>query len=138
VEKGGLMLPPWKTKNRGKLMPRQRLMAAFVHQQFLRDPNRRWRWLAHAAIMAKHRLHDSALALRYAQDIAEHAPAALHWARQMRIFLLEDLGEVESAKILLGGLLASGEITDPHELHFLMQRLEAMKNDERSSKASKH
>ena len=39
---------------------RERLMLEFVHQQFLHDPNRRWRWLAHAAIMAKHRLHDDA------------------------------------------------------------------------------
>ena len=27
---------------------RERLMLEFVHQQFMRDPNRRWRWLAHA------------------------------------------------------------------------------------------
>ena len=43
---------------------RERLMLEFVHREFLRDPNRRWRWLAHASIMAKHRLHDTSLALR--------------------------------------------------------------------------
>ena len=53
------------------------------------------------------------LALRYAQDITQYARGASDWARQMRIFILEDMGEVESAKILLGGLLASGEVTDP-------------------------
>ena len=109
-------------------LARARLMLEFVHRQFLRDPNRRWRWLAHATIMAKHRLHDDALALRYARDIAQYAPAAPGWARQMQIFILEDIGELESAKILLGGLIASGEIKDAHELHFLMERLEAMKN----------
>ncbi len=117
---------------------RERLMVGFVHRQFMRDPNRRWRWLAHGTIMAKHRLHDNELALRYARDIARHAPAAPDWARQMQIFILEDIGELESAKILLGGLLASGQIKDERELHFLVERLEAMKNGEKPSPAAKN
>ena len=116
---------------------RERLMLEFVHEQFLQDPNRRWRWLAHSAIMAHHRLRETALALRYADDIARLAPAAPGWARQMRIFILEDIGELESAKILLGGLLESGEIKDERELRFLAERLESMKNAEKSSRSSK-
>ena len=116
---------------------KQRLMFDFVHRKFLEDPDRRWRWLAHCAILAKHRLHDMPLALQYAQDITLHAGAASGWARQMRIFLLEDMGEVESATVLLGGLLASGEVTDPREIHFLTERLEQMKNAEKSSSSSK-
>ena len=116
---------------------RERLMLEFVHEQFMQDPNRRWRWLAHSAIMARHRLHDTALAMRYADDIARLAPAAPGWARQMRIFILEDIGELESAKILLGGLLESGEVKDERELRFLAQRLEDMKNAENSSHSSK-
>ena len=117
---------------------RQRMMFDFVLEQFLRDPNRRWRWLAHATIMAKHRLNDSALALSYADEIARRAPAAPHWARQMRIFILEDIGELESARIILGGLLADGEIRDEHELRFLTERLEAMESAEKPSPASKN
>lgn len=116
---------------------RKRLMAEFVHEQFLRDPEQRWRWLAYTAILAKHRLKDPALALRYARDIARLARTAPGWARQMHIFLLEDLGELESAKILLGGLLASGEIKDERELYFLTERLKDMKNDEKPSFPSK-
>jgi hypothetical protein len=116
---------------------KQRLMFDFVHRKFLEDPGRRWRWLAHCAILAKHRLHDMPLALQYAQDITQYARGASDWARQMQIFILEDMGEVESAKILLGGLLASGEVTESHEIHFLTQRLEQMKNAEKSSAASK-
>ena len=117
---------------------KQRLMFEFVHRKFLEDPDRRWRWLAHCAILAKHRLHDMPLALSYAQDITRHARAASDWARQMRIFILEDMGELESATVLLGGLLASGEITDPKEIHFLTERLEELKNAEKSSPASKN
>ena len=104
---------------------KQRQMLEFVYEQFFQDPNHRWPWLAHAVYIAKHRLHDLPLALRYAQAIAAYATGEQvpHWAQQMQIFVLEDIGEIESAKVLIGGLLESGTITDPQELQFLMNRL---------------
>jgi hypothetical protein len=116
---------------------RQRQMCDFVFGQFQRDPDRRWRWLAHCAIMAKHRLGDTPLALSYAEAIARDARRASGWARQMRIFILEDLGEREAATVLLGGLLAGGEVTDPREIHFLTERLQALRGDGKSSPPSK-
>jgi len=115
---------------------KQRAMCEFVHAQFLAAPDDRWRWLAHCAIMAKHRLKDQALALRYATDITQNASKASGWARQMRIFILEDMGETESAKVLLGGLLATGEITDPSESNFLTERLQALELTGKSSTPS--
>jgi len=103
-----------------------RTMLDFVHEEFLRAPNERWRWLAHAALVAKHRLHDMPLALRYADDITRHATHAQSWARQMRIFILEDMDELQAAKIMIRDLLLGGRITDPAELRFLRQRLEDM------------
>jgi len=117
---------------------KQRAMLDFVHRRFLDDPGRRWRWLAHAAIVARHRLGDLTLALRYADDIARHASGAPGWARQMRIFILEDMGEREAARILLGGLLAGGEVTDPQEIRFLSERLEALRAAENSSPPSRN
>ena len=117
--------------------PRQRSMCEFVHSEFLAQPNTRWRWLAHCAIMARHRLKDTPLALRYAEDIAKHAGKASGWARQMRIFLLEDMGEVERATVLLGGLLAGNEVTDPKELHFLTGQLEKLKAVKKSTNVEK-
>lgn len=116
---------------------KQRAMCGFVHARFLEAPDARWRWLAHCAIMAKHRLQDPSLALRYAADITRHAGKASGWARQMQIFILEDLGETESAKVLLGGLIANGEVTDPSELHFLTERLQALENVRKPAAASK-
>lgn len=117
---------------------KQRQMLEFVYRQFLADPDRRWPWLAHAAIMAKHRLHDLPLALRYAQALAERAngPGVPHWARQMQIFLYEDMGEYQTARLLLGGLLDSGAVQDPHESHFLIERLETLRSAEKSSSPS--
>jgi hypothetical protein len=110
---------------------KQRQMLDFLYRAFLNDPNRRWQWLAHAAVVAKHRLHDLPLALKYAQAIARHARGAdvPHWAQQMPIFILEDMGEVQSAKVLLGALLANGQISDPHEIYFLGQRLKALEKN---------
>ena len=107
---------------------KQRAMCEFVHARFMEAPDVRWRWLAHCAIMAKHRLQDRQLALRYATDITRYAGAASGWARQMRIFILEEMGEIGSAKVLLGGLLATGEVTDTSELHFLSERLQALES----------
>ena len=117
---------------------KRRQMLEFVYREFLVDPDRRWPWLAHAAIMAKHRVHDLPLALRYAQALAERAtgPGVPHWVKQMRIFLHEDIGEYETARVLLGGLLDSGAVQDSHELRFLIQRLERLKRAEKSSSPS--
>jgi hypothetical protein len=115
---------------------RQRHICEFVRRQFDADPNRRWRWLAHCAIVAKHRLADRRLALSYADAITRQAREASSWARQMRIFILEDLGEIEAATVLLGGLLESGEVADPREIHFLTEQLERMKAVGKSSPPS--
>jgi hypothetical protein len=115
---------------------KQRRMCDFVRAQFDLDPNRRWRWLAHCAIVAKHRLRDERLALAYAEAIARDARLASGWARQMRIFMLEDLGEIEAARVLLGGLLASGEVSDPKEIYFLAKKLEEMEVAGKSSPLS--
>ena len=108
--------------------PRQRIMLDLAAEAFVERPLQRWRWLAEAAIIARHRLEDLELALEYARLIAEHTePGQIpFWARDLRILVLEDMGELEAARVLIGGLLASGEITDPHEIRFLERRLEAL------------
>jgi hypothetical protein len=118
---------------------RQRQMADFAYRQFLADPQRRWPWLAHAAIMAKHRLGDTTLALHYAKTLRERAtdPSIPSWVKQMELPIYEDVGEFQAAKILLGGLLHSGQITDPHELQFLIGRLERLEAAEKSSTTPK-
>ena len=107
---------------------KQRAMLDFVAREFRRDPGARWPWMAHAVYVAKHRAGDLELALSYARSLTEHAEGTEipNWARQMVIFVLEDMGELDSAKVLLGGLLNSGKITDPHERWFLSQRLEEL------------
>ena len=104
---------------------RQRTMFELVHRRFLEDPDRRWPWLAHAAVMAKHRLGDYPLALRYASALTRHATGSQvpAWVRDMGALLAADLGEVEMAGALVAGLIESGRLTDPQEIRFLAARL---------------
>ena len=109
---------------------RSRMALEFVYRQFLLDPNRRWPSLAHAALLAKHRLKDLPLALRYARTLQRHVSASgvPPWVKQMEIFILEDLNELDAARILIGSLLQSGSLDDPAELRFLKQRLEELEH----------
>lgn len=111
---------------------RQRKMLDFVFAEFLLDPNRRWPAAAHAALVAKHKLKDMNLALKYARGIGSLATASdvPLWAKQMEIFILEDMNEIDAARIMLGGLLATGRIKDPAERQFLEHRLEGMQKRE--------
>jgi len=105
---------------------RVRTMLAFIEREFAADPARRWPWLAQAALVARHRLHDLPLARRYARELRLRAPDAPPWARQMEAFVLEEMDEREAARAVIGALLGSGEITDPNELRFLARRLDEM------------
>lgn len=107
---------------------RARRMLQFVSASFALDPARRWPAMAQATLVAKHQLHDLPLALALARQLrlqttSVQVPA---WARQMEAFVLEDMDQSDSAQIVLGGLIASGHISDPHELAFMARRLEEM------------
>jgi len=107
---------------------RAREMLEFVFREYLKAPQQRWPALAHGALLAKHRLQDLPLARRYAAAIQAVArdPAVPLWAKQMEVFILEDMNELEAARIMLGGMLAAGQVTDPGERRFLQGRLEEL------------
>jgi len=104
---------------------KQRIMLDYVFYKFNENPNKYWRWLAHVIITAKHELKDLNLALKYANALSEKATGenVPYWAKDMKIIVLEDMGEVEAAKGLVKALIESNEITDPYELNFLVQKI---------------
>lgn len=113
---------------------KQRQMLELIYREYLRDPNRRWPWLAHATVIAKHGLKDLPLARKYAVALQRHTTTADApvWVRQMEPFILEDMNELEAARILIGGLLASGQVKDERDLRLLERRLQLL--EERISK----
>ncbi|GGY38508.1 hypothetical protein [Pseudoduganella albidiflava] len=102
---------------------RVRIMLGVVERAFAADPARRWPDMVQAALLARHSLHDMALARRYAQALRLRAPLAPAWARQLELFILQDMNELDSARAVAGALLASGTITDPNDIAFLEGRL---------------
>jgi len=117
---------------------KQRRMLEFVYAEYLKDPNRRWPWLAHTTLVAKHQLKNLPLARKYAVALQQNTttPDAPAWVRQMEPFILEDMNELEAARVLIGGLIASGQVKDQRDLQLLERRLQRL--EERIEAEKRH
>lgn len=102
-----------------------RQMIEVVELLFESDPVQHWRRMTEASLIAKHKLGDLQLSLQLAEKVAR-LPNSIDlplWARDMRLILLDELNQNESAVILISSMIESGTITDPDELRFLQSRL---------------
>lgn len=110
---------------------RIRWMIDFVERNFRQAPDRRWRWLAQCAVLAKYRLHDLPLALQLASTLrARVSPDLLPaWARDMEFLLLQEIGETATARQVILGILQSGQVEEPGEQAFLLRRLEELERE---------
>jgi hypothetical protein len=83
----------------------------------------KWRWLAHAAYLAQHRLNDTDLALRFAYKLVsmnrDQGVEMPQWARQMPAFILNNHGDKEAAKKLMMNMLVSEKTARPEEVNFM-------------------
>ncbi|MEZ5823238.1 MAG: hypothetical protein R3C97_00355 [Geminicoccaceae bacterium] len=83
-----------------------RRMVEFVVEAFERRPEKRWRFLAHAAFLARFRLHDRDYALAIARRLASLDIEGLPiWTKQMPAFVLAEMGEDEAAADLMNAIL---------------------------------
>jgi len=104
---------------------RLRKILDFIERRFDDNPQLHWRRLAEASLIAKHKLDDLELALRYAEKLSVQ-PASVempHWARDFEFLLLAEMNEFESAIAIIQALLQSGSIRDPDERLFLQKKL---------------
>lgn len=91
-------------------------------------PHTHWPALAHAVHLARHRLLDQPLARTLAGALSAtpaHVPIP-PWARQMQAFLQTDNTELDDAQALIGGLIASGQVTDERAIAVLLADLKAI------------
>ena len=107
---------------------KQRQMIRWIREKFMRRPNARWPFMARAVYLARHRLKDPPLALVLARLIRWHAtgPAVPAWARQMELFVLADMGEIEAATRLTLALIEQSR--DAAQTAFLRQRLHELRH----------
>ena len=85
-------------------------------------------------MIAKHRLHDLPLARRFAVSLQKNTTAAdvPLWATQMEAFILEDMNELEAARVMIGGLLEKGQVRDARDAQLLERRLKKLEEQMRS------
>jgi len=46
----------------------------------------------------------------------------------MHFILLEYMGEIEAAKVLVGALIESVEVSDPYEMYFLIEKIKEIED----------
>jgi len=99
-----------------------RYVIAYLREHTRLDPVRNWRWLAHAAWLARHKVKDTALALDVALELENLDVADIPiWTKQLRAFVLADIGDREAARDLIRAILGSDR-NIPKEERFFMQR----------------
>ena len=110
---------------------RVRRMVEVVRAVFRQDPQRYWRRMSEAVLLAKYRVRDLALALELADELFRQPKSVRmpRWARDMKLIVLDEMGEDEAAMRLIGSLLESGEITDEDERRFLLDRLSKLQQE---------
>lgn len=104
------------------------IAANWVWQHFKNNPDERWWWMAHIVGFVRHKLKDNTLALAMAHDLRTLLTPGKtpSWPRQMEVYILENQSEFDEAAAILFNQLEAGEITDPQEFVFLLERLEQL------------
>ncbi len=102
-----------------------RMMIDVIDKMFDQNPVLNWRRMTEATLLAKHQLKDLKLAFQLAEKVSA-LPASIdlpYWARDMKLILLDELNQLESAQLLISSMLQSGAVTDRDEIRFLQSRL---------------
>ncbi|MBY0430055.1 MAG: hypothetical protein K2Q10_02570, partial [Rhodospirillales bacterium] len=106
---------------------RVRIMVDYLRRHTARDPTGKWRWLTHAAFLARHRAHDLPLALEVARQLAAiDVPDIPVWTKQMPAFVLAEVGEREAARDLMAVLLETSPNLSPEERNYMRDYIDRM------------
>lgn len=86
----------------------------------------KWRWLAHAVYLARHRMYDLDLALDLAYKLSRMQPVGDNlpiWAKQMPAFVLAAKGDKEAARQMVENMLLSQNRWHANEVMFMKDML---------------
>ena len=83
----------------------------------------KWRWLAQAVFLARHRLRDLDYALKLANDLASLYDQSMGtmplWTKQMPAFVMVAMDEKEAARQLIEAILATNKTLPKEEINFM-------------------
>lgn len=97
-----------------------RVVVGYLASIAARDPERNWRWLAHAVYLARHRVDDMKLALDLAFRLAAlDVPGLPIWTKQMPAFVLAEVGDKEAARDVMEVILETDPNLTPEETNFM-------------------
>jgi hypothetical protein len=103
-----------------------RLVVDFLLTHARRDPATKWRWMARAAYLARHKLGDRRYALDIARELAALSDPGLPvWVRAMPAYVLAEIGEREAASDLLNAILASDPKITPEEARGMRRHIQS-------------
>jgi hypothetical protein len=109
-----------------------RRIISYLSRVGARDPAHNWRWLTHAAYLARHRLEDMPLALTVARHLAGLTDRDVPlWVRQMPAFVLAEVVEREAARDLMMTILATDTSLSPDEAALIRRFIDRQESDDR-------
>lgn len=102
--------------------PDVKYMVEYLLEHGLRDPEEKWWWLSQGIYLANHVIKDKESAFKMAQALKTVEKDIPMWARQMEVFLREDLGETGAAEEVMCEIIAGNVDWDAipeQELNFM-------------------
>lgn len=106
-----------------------RYVVRFLREHARRDPERKWRWMAHAVWLSRHKVGDMQLALEAADELAAlDVPGIPLWTRQLRAFIRAEVGDKEAARDMMRAIMGSDATIAPEERHFMQRYIEERLN----------
>ena len=91
----------------------------YLNSHYDTDPKNKWWWLTQAVSIANFKMKNKELALKYAKKLAQSEAEIPLWARNMGIFILEQMGEKDQAYNLIREIAENREQYSESELNFM-------------------
>lgn len=104
--------------------PKEQLpyIIAYLEKIGTRPEGEKWRFLAQAVYLARHKMQDMPEALRLAKKLSSiYRPGMPAWTKQMEVLITNEVGDKEAAYILMKSILATETAhMQPQEINFMV------------------